>query len=139
MKKFVFLIVIFGSLSFAAKVIYNYFPITKSRIVGIYTIDDSFYPGKNAEWQKALYSFEITSDDKFIFREKLADSSFRTTLGTVHYYRNSSPILFRIVLSDPHPLVDEYPSLYRGNRKFYYVFESKFGNMFYRKSDGNDS
>lgn len=38
-----------------------------------------------------------------------------------------------MVMDGKHPLIDQYPALYRGNRKFYYVFESKFGNMFYRK------
>jgi hypothetical protein len=114
-------------------VIYQSFPITKDRIVGSYSIDTNFYPGSNANWQKEHFSFEITENDEFLFYEKLEDGSIKTIIGKVEYFRESPPMLFRIRLNEPHPLIDPYPSLYRGNRKFYYVFESKFGNMFYRK------
>jgi len=113
--------------------LYSYFPITKDRIVGEYEIDTSFYRGTNAEWQKEHFKFEITSEDKFIFFEKLADGSYKKTEAEVEWYRNSPPMLFRLILKSPHELIDTYPALYRGNRKFYYVFETKFGNMFYRK------
>ena len=112
--------------------LYHHYPITKNRIVGHYEIDTNFYPGKNAEWQKELFSFEIT-ENEFLFHEKLKDGSIKTSKGKVEWYRNSPPMLFRINMGKSHPLIDEYPALYRGNRKFYYVFESNFGNMFYRK------
>ena len=127
-KFFALLVVMICGVAF-----YNYFPITKDRVVGKYEIDTSFYSGKNAEWQKEHFKFEITSDDKFIFFEKLADGSFKKTYADLHWYRNSPPMLFRLNLNSPHELIDTYPGLYRGNRKFYYVFETKFGNMFYRK------
>jgi len=113
--------------------LYSYFPITKDRVIGLYKVDKSFYPGENSEWQSEYFSFEITSDDKFLFHEKLKDGSIKTITGNIHWYRNSPPMLFRIELLEKNSLIDEYPALYRGNRKFYYVFESKFGNMFYRK------
>ena len=113
---------------------YFSFPINKERIVGVYRIDSNFYPGKNADWQHEHFSFEITENDDFIFFEKLRDGTQKPHLGKVIWLREREPMLYRIVMDDPHPLVDEYPTLYRGNRKFYYVFESKFGNMFYRKN-----
>lgn len=116
-------------------VVFNHFPIDKDRIVGTYRIDTSFYPGENATWQHKHFHFEITDDDKFIFYEKLADGSYRETVGSIYYFKKSPPMLFRIYLKKPHELIDNYPSLYRGNRKFYYVFESAYGNMFYRKVD----
>ena len=112
---------------------YAHFPITKARVIGLYQIDTSFYPGENANWQKAHFSFEITEKDEFLFYEKLKDGSVKAIEGKVIWYRRSPPMLFRIDMEHAHPLIDEYPSLYRGNRKFYYVFKSKFGNMFYRK------
>lgn len=112
---------------------YAHFPITKERVTGLYQIDTSFYPGENANWQKAHFSFEITEKDEFLFYEKLKDGSVKAVRGKVIWYRRSRPMLFSIDMEHEHPLIDEYPSLYRGNRKFYYVFESKFGNMFYRK------
>lgn len=113
--------------------LYAYFPITKDRVVGLYEIDTSFYPGENSDWQKKNFSFEITEDNEFIFNEKLKDGSTKAVRGKIEWYRQSTPMLYRIVMNQEHPLIDQYPALYRGNRKFYYVFESKFGNMFYRK------
>lgn len=118
---------------FTLFVAYHYYPIDKGRVVGVYRIDADFYPGENADWQKELFSFEITENDEFIFREKLKDGSFKETMGKVVWLRQSSPMLFSIMIDTKHPLIDENPTLYRGNRKFYYVFDSKFGNMFYRK------
>jgi len=46
---------------------YAHYPITKDRIVGVYEIDTNFYPGKNANWQKEHFFFEITEDDTFLF------------------------------------------------------------------------
>ena len=112
---------------------YAHFPITKERVIGLYEIDENFYPGGNAAWQKKHFSFEITKDNEFLFYERLKDGSTKTIQGKIDWYRNSAPMLYRIVMEKNHPLIDEYPALYRGNRKFYYVFESKFGNMFYRK------
>ena len=113
--------------------LYNHYPITKERIVGLYEIDENFYPGENAAWQKQHFSFEITIDNEFLFYERLKDGTTKTVRGKIDWYRRSPPMLYRIVMEHEHPLIDEYPALYRGNRKFYYVFESKFGNMFYRK------
>ena len=113
--------------------LYAHYPITKERVIGLYEIDDNFYPGEHADWQKKHFSFEITKDDDFLFYERLKDGSTKLARGKIDWYRRSAPMLYRIVMEQDHPLIDEYPSLYRGNRKFYYVFESKFGNMFYRK------
>lgn len=113
--------------------LYAHYPITKNRVVGVYKIDSSFYPGKNANWQKEHFYFEITEEDQFLFHEKLKDGSYKTSQGKVEWYRRSPPMLYRIVMASEHLYIDQYPALYRGNRKFYYVFQSKFGNMFYRK------
>ena len=112
---------------------YAYYPITKDRIIGVYEIDNGFYSGSVADWQKEHFSFEITQDSKFLFHEKLEDGNIKTIRGKIDWYRQSAPMLFRIIMDNEHPLIDQYPALYRGNRKFYYVFETKFGNMFYRK------
>ncbi len=126
------LIWVFPSILIAI-VLYAHYPITKERVVGLYQIDASFYPGENADWQKEHFSFEINEKDEFLFHEKLKDGNVKTIKGKVVWFRRSPPMLFRIDIEHAHPLVDEYPTLYRGNRKFYYVFDSKFGNMFYRK------
>lgn len=126
-------IVCISVLLLTVRSLYNYYPINRDRIVGVYRIDTQFYPGSNADWQYDHFSFEIQENDNFIFREKLKDGSIKIKKGRVEWYRRSSPMLFRINID--HDLVDKYPALYRGNRKFYFVFETKFGNMFYRKID----
>lgn len=107
--------------------------IDKSDIVGTYEVDKEFYPGSNANWQNSLFSFVINEKDEFYFYEKLADGSFKVIKGKIEFYRNSNPALFRIIVSNPNKLIDVYPVLYRQKFDFYYVFESSFGNMFYRK------
>lgn len=117
--------------------LYSHFPITKERVIGTYEIDNRFYPGKNSDWQKDHFFFEITKGNEFIFNEKLKDGSIKTVRGRVEWYRDKPPMLYRIIMDNEHPLIDPTPVLYRGKRKFYYVFESKFGNMFYRKTEQN--
>lgn len=107
--------------------------LSKNDIVGTYEVDSEFYPGDNADWQKQLFSFVITENDEFWFFERLADGSYKQIKGDLQYYRNAHPMLYRIVLDHPHKLIDEYPTLYRQRFGFYYVFDSAFGNMFYRK------
>jgi len=114
--------------------LYHYAQVPKWRIPGCYRIDRSFYPGSNADWQYRLFQFEITPNHEYLFHERLGDGSVKTTMGRVVYYRNSPPFLFRIEGGSLHSLVDEYPSHYRGNFRFYFVFETRFGNMFWRKS-----
>jgi len=111
---------------------YNWCEIPRSRIYGKYEIDRSFYAGENSDWQHKIYSFEITPENEFRFIEKNKDGSNKLTSREINWYRKSSPHLFRIVEANS-PLIDEYPSHYRGKCKFYFVFETKFGNMFYRK------
>lgn len=111
--------------------------IDKNDIVGTYEIDKAFYPGSNANWQNSIFSFVINEKYEFFFYEKLADGNFKVIKGKVEFYRNSKPALFRIVLAKPHHLIDIHPALYRQKFNFYYVFETSFGNMFYRKVSGN--
>ncbi|MEO0425392.1 MAG: hypothetical protein AAF184_23870 [Pseudomonadota bacterium] len=114
---------------------YNYVnDVPRWRLNGCYRIDQSFYPGENAEWQRAHFAFEVTADREFYFYERLKDGAVRTTReGMVHFYRDTAPHLFSIEIDARHPLVDPHPSHYRGRLRFYFVFESAFGNMFWRK------
>lgn len=41
--------------------IYAHYPITKERIIGVYHIDTSFYPGSNANWQKEHFHLSPTT------------------------------------------------------------------------------
>lgn len=111
--------------------------LSKERIIGQYEIDTNFYPGANADWQKAHYRFEITDKDEFILYEKLADGSERQHRNQIRW-SEGPPYKWSIVITEDHHVIDRSPTLYRtmNSRKFYYVFESKkFGNMFFRKKE----
>lgn len=107
--------------------------VDKHLIIGTYEIDTKLYPGKNANWQKEHFRFQITEDDQFIFYERLADKTERVSYGRVKWAKERTE-KWSILIEKPHHVIDQHPVLYRSNRGFYYVFRSKlFGNMFFRK------
>ena len=125
-------VVFFGSIIFVLW-LNKPIPITKDRILGSYEIDTSFYPGANSQWQKKYFRFEVTNDDHFVLYERQEDNSEREYLGKV-LWDMGPPSKWSIKMEAPHHVVDEHPVLYRSNKRFYYVFNSKrFGNMFFRK------
>lgn len=108
--------------------------VNRDRIVGSYEVDDSFYPGSNANWQKKHYRFEVHSDNTFKLYLRLADNSEAEYLGNITW-ANENPEKWSIAMHDPHHVVDPNPTLYREKFGFYYVFRTqKFGNMFFRKT-----
>lgn len=107
--------------------------VDRGRIIGHYEVDTNFYPGPNANWQKEHYRFEITKDNKLILYEKLADSTERQYFGDINW-SFGPPDKWSISMKNQHHVIDKHPTLYRSNKKFYYVFKTKnFGNMFFRK------
>lgn len=119
----------------------NYGRVTfsKEHIIGSYEIDNSFYPGVNADWQKSIYRFDITTDDKLVFYEKLKDNSEKVYINDIRW-NFGPPYHWSLNVVNEHHVIDPRPTLFRSsnNRKFYYVFKSKkFGNMFFRKVKGS--
>lgn len=109
--------------------------LKKSDIVGIYKIDTSFFPGKNANWQKEHFWFEIKSNDELIIHEVLDDGTATLLKGKVIWV-DSSPDKWKVKLDNEHHVFSSSPTLFRGASRFYYVLQSpKFGNMFFRKVD----
>ena len=107
--------------------------LNKGDIIGIYKIDESFYPGKNAKWQREHFWFEITDKEELILHEILDDGYSVTLHGKVKWI-NGRPEMWSVKMEENHHLFSSDPTLYRGPSKFYYVLNSsKFGNMFFRK------
>lgn len=107
--------------------------LQKKDIVGLYQIDTSFYPGKNAKWQHKHFKFRITKDDSFIFSIK-SNSGKTTNLRGKVLWRLGPPDLWTIKMNgSSHHILQSPPTLYRGHDRFYYVFESDWGNVFFRK------
>ena len=125
-------LIFFGVLAFLAWVS-SPVQVTKDTIVGCYEIDDSFYNGPNAQWQKKHFRFEVKDNDTFIFYERLADQTDKPFKGKLKW-ANGHPEKWSVTMQDRHHVVNKYPTLYRGQSGFYYVLRSaKFGNMFFRK------
>ncbi|KJZ14602.1 hypothetical protein TW85_07615 [Marinomonas sp. S3726] len=82
LKKFT--VVWIFTLFFIGITLYAHYPITKDRIIGLYEIDNEFYSGPNADWQKEHFSFEITEKSEFLFHEKLKDGSVKTVQGKLN-------------------------------------------------------
>lgn len=101
----------------------------------MYEIDTSFYPGKNANWQKEHFRFQVKQDDTFIFYDRLADNSEREYHGSITW-AHQNPEKWSIQMNESHHVIDPHPVLYRNQKQIYYVFRSKlFGNMFFRKAE----
>lgn len=107
--------------------------LTKEDIVGVYRVDRSFYPGKNAEWQYRHLNFEITKDDRFILKVLKDDGKLNVLRGKVRWEVGPPDFWSLEMKSGTHHLIKEAPTLYRGPHSFYYVFRSDWGNVFFRK------
>lgn len=112
--------------------------LTKEKIVGEYRIDTSFYPGKNAQWQHDHFKFIITRDDSIHFivlNDQQKPSKIYNHKIDYHF---GPPDRWSINADNAYHVIKSPPTLYRGHKKFYYVFESpKYGNMFFRKIASN--
>jgi hypothetical protein len=107
--------------------------VDRAKIVGTYEVDSNFYPGKNADWQKSHFRFQIKKDDTFILFSRLADKSEKQYIGKVTW-ANEATEKWSVKMLNQHHVIDHHPVLYRERFGFYYVFRSKsFGNMFFRK------
>ncbi len=107
--------------------------LTKEDIVGDYRIDKNFYPGKNADWQYDHYRFTITPTDSIYFYVTHKDTILKIFKWKLKY-SSGPPDLWRIQSDTVYHVTKYQPTLFRGHRKFYYVFHSDiYGNMFFRK------
>jgi hypothetical protein len=110
--------------------------LTKADIFGEYRIDTNFFSGTNAKWQYDHYIFTITPTDSIYFNVTNKDTLLRTFKERISY-SNGPPDLWK-VQSDTtiYHVIKYQPTLYRGHKKFYYVFKSDhYGNMYFRKVD----
>ncbi|RYY06468.1 MAG: hypothetical protein EOP43_06255 [Sphingobacteriaceae bacterium] len=107
--------------------------LTKTDIVGNYRIDTTFFKGKNAKWQYDHYRFTITPTDSIYFYMTHNNTILKTIKGKLKYF-SGPPDLWVVQGDTSYHLIKYPPTLFRGYKKFYYVFHSDFyGNMFFRK------
>lgn len=102
----------------------------KSDIIGHYEIDRSRYPGKQADWQHATYTLEITGTHAIV-----RDTRTKTVWISPITWRNDQG--YRWIFSDyskRHHMIASGPAIYRQPFGYYYVFHSPlFGDVFFKK------
>lgn len=109
-------------------------PLSKKDIIGNYRIDKHFYPGRNTNWQYDHFRFTITSTDSIYFFITRKDTVIKIMKQKLVYF-GGPPDLWRIEGDSLHHIIKHPPVLYRGHKKFYYVFHSAhYGNIFFRKT-----
>ena len=109
--------------------------LTKSDIIGVYSIDTNLVKGTNARWQYDHYRFKITKTDSIFFYLTSKDIISKTVKGKVRY-SSGQPNLWTIQCDTSYHVTKHPPTLFRGHSKFYYVFKSDlYGNMFFRKQN----
>ena len=107
--------------------------LTKHDIIGEYRIDTNFFSGTNAKWQYDHYRFTITPSDSIIFNVTNKDTIIKTFKEKI-VYSSGPPDLWKVQSNTTYHVIKYPPTLYRGHKRFYYVFKSDiYGNMFFRK------
>jgi hypothetical protein len=110
-------------------------PLSKADIVGHYQIDTTFYTGKNARWQYNHYRFTISSGDSLYFQVFNNDTIIKSFQEKIKY-SSGPPVLWQLENDSVYHVINHAPTLFRGRKKFYYVFYSDYyGSMFFRKID----
>jgi hypothetical protein len=109
--------------------------LTKADIIGDYRIDTNLFPGTNSKWQYDHYWFTITPNDTIIFHVTNKDTIIKTFKEKI-VYSSGPPDLWKVQNDTAYHVLECPPTLFRGHKKFYYVFKSDYyGNMFFRKAD----
>jgi hypothetical protein len=109
--------------------------LTKTEIIGDYRIDTNFFTGKNAKWQCDHYRFTITPTDTIIFYVTNKEIIIKTYKEKI-VYSSGPPDMWKVQNGTAYHVLKYPPTLFRGHKKFYYVFKSDYyGNMFFRKVD----
>jgi hypothetical protein len=111
--------------------------LSENDIYGDYVIDKKMFKGKQADWQYEHFKFTITKSNIMDFHIMENGKIVKTISGKIGFKQfYASP---RLVMKFEEPkfhILKQNPTLYRSNWSYYYVFESsKYGNMFFKKSN----
>lgn len=102
----------------------------REEIIGQYEIDRSRYPGKQADWQHATYSLQISQNSAAV-RDSRTNTKWEYPI--IWYHQPD----YRWTLRDKgkrHHMLTEGPDLYRQRSGYHYVFKSPlYGDVFFRK------
>jgi hypothetical protein len=102
----------------------------REEIIGHYEIDRSRYPGKQADWQHATYSLQI-SQNSAVVRDSRTKTKWEYPI--IWYHQPDYRWTFRDD-GKRHHMLAEGPDLYRQRSGYHYVFKSPlYGDVFFRK------
>ncbi|MEQ1733795.1 MAG: hypothetical protein ABL940_08985 [Bacteroidia bacterium] len=112
--------------------------VEQNDVYGKYSIDNTMFAGKQANWQKQHFEFEITKDDTLRFYVLNNGKKIRTDKRKI-IFTNTGYVsaLWKFNLENDsltHHCISSTPILYRYPFKFRYVFLSKkYNNMYFVK------
>lgn len=111
--------------------------VDQEDVYGEYIIDQSKFPGRQADWQYNHFRFEIKENDSIYFYETEGEKIIRTYKGKISFKEQYIRPRLVIEMEEPsHHIVSDNPTLYRTTWSFYYVFKSpKFFNVFFKKGE----
>jgi hypothetical protein len=111
--------------------------LEKDDYYGEYTIDRTFFAGKQADWQYNTFRFEIKENDSIYFYVTNQERKLRTYKGVISTIKPYSSEVLVINMQKPaHPVLKGNPGVYRGAWSFYLVFKSApYGSMFFIKNE----
>jgi hypothetical protein len=111
--------------------------LDKDDYYGKYTIDKSYFPGKQANWQYDTFRFEIKDNDSIYFYVTDKDKVRKTYKGTISTNKIHQSERLAIHMQQPtHHVLITNPTIYRSVWGFELVFNSpKFSNMYFKKGE----
>jgi hypothetical protein len=114
--------------------------LEKKDFYGSYSIDKSFFPGRQTEWQYDHFRFDIETNDSIYFHvtdQQRVVKTYKGTISTVKPYGSERLV---ITMTQPsHHVLSSNPTVYRDTDGFYLVFNSPlYNNMFFVKTTDND-
>jgi hypothetical protein len=111
--------------------------LDKNDYYGKYTIDKSYFPGKQANWQYDTFRFIIKTNDSIYFyvtdKNKIR-KTYKGTISTVNPIDSERVVLH--MQQPTHHILSTNPTIYRSVWGFKLVFNSpKFSNMCFKKAE----
>ena len=108
--------------------------LKKTDYYGEYTIDRTFFKGKQANWQYNSFRFEIKQNDSIYFYVTDKEKIIKTLKGKISSSSPYGSCRIQIHMKDSnYHILKSHPTTYRSAWNFYLVFYSqKFNNIYFK-------
>ncbi|MEN8816169.1 MAG: hypothetical protein ABF274_04775 [Nonlabens sp.] len=114
--------------------------LEKEDFYGLYVVDRTYFPGKQADWQYNNFRFEIKENDSIYFYVTDGLEINKTYKGKISTRAPFSSARLVIHMENPkHHILNTNPTIYRESWSFMMVFNSpKFHNVYFKKGKWKD-